>query len=424
MHVLSRFAAGPAVIIEFEEPDFAEFQAPSHLANPGIMRAAQDIVTAYGTPDKDDLDPTKILFFSFPLIFGIIFGDVGQGLIILLIGLAAWRARRKGVSWGDVMGYFQHGSVGLMMMGLSAIFFGFLFGSFFGAETVIKPLWPVFAHTLEDGHANPYRTAHVLKLSIEVGAIHISLGILLNLYNKLRHHENRGALVAFSYLWLYLGFINLLFGVSYTNVGAWVNPEGTINLWLPFVGIGYGIGNNGVYPLLPISPLTFSLISFIVPLILMAISSMSVGMEGIVYFLEYGLGMISHTVSYARIFALNTVHVIMSFLFFDLLEGGPVIPFQPLTLFGLEIIPEYVYHHGVQVEPFLPVAGAIVGTIIVGILEGMLAFMHTMRLHYVEWFSKFYHGGGVVFKPFIIRREFTLSAATTLRKQQSVAPQQ
>jgi V/A-type H+-transporting ATPase subunit I len=390
------------VVIEFEHPDFAEYDSPTYIQNPSFMSPAQDIVTAFGTPSKHDLDPTKILFFTFPLIFGLIFADVGQGFLIFLIGFAALRARRKGDDWGDILGYIQSGAEGLIMMGLFSILGGFLFGEFFGAQTVIEPIWPIFAHHLENGHENPYRTAHMLKLAIEVGALHIMLGIILNLVGKIKHHESRSAIVALSYAWMYLGFINLLFGISYTNINAWFSNTGSVNLWIPIAGIGYGIGNNGVYPTIPISPLIFTVIAFILPFIIMAITSMMGGMEGAVHFMEYGIGTISHTVSYARIFALNIVHMILSSVFISL-PAIVIIPIPHVSLFGVEIIPTGAY---------LPLLGAIVGTIIVGMLEGLLAFMHTLRLHYVEWFSKFMHGGGIPFLPYQTKRLHTISTTT------------
>jgi V/A-type H+-transporting ATPase subunit I len=398
------------VVIEFEHPDFAEYDSPSYIQNPSFMKPAQDVVTSFGAPSKHDLDPTKILFFTFPLIFGLIFADVGQGFLIFLIGVAALRAKRKGDDWGDILGYIQNGAEGLIMMGAFSIFFGFLFGEFFGAQTVLEPIWPIFAHHLENGEENPYRTAHMLKLAIEVGALHILLGILLNLIGNLKHHNFRGVIVALSYIWMYLGFVNLLFGISYTNISAWFSSTGSVNLWIPIAGIGYGIGNNGIYPTIPISPLIFSIIAFIVPFIVMGVTSMINGMEGAALFMEYGIGTISHTVSYARIFALNIVHIILSSVFISL-PAIIEIPFPHVEIFGVELIPEYVWHEEQLVTPYLPLLGAIVGTMIVGVLEGLLAFMHTLRLHYVEWFSKFMHGGGIPFIPYHIKRIHTISTS-------------
>ncbi len=427
---------GAVVDIKFEHPDFAEYDAPTYLDNPSVMKPTEDVVTAFGIPSRHDLDPTKIMWLSFPLIFGFVFADIGQGLLIMLIGLAGWRAKRKGADWGQSMGYLQSGAEGLILLGVFAIIGGFLFGSFFGAETVVEPLWPTFSHYVLDdsGHIlldshgapiiNPYRAAHMLKLSIEIGAIHIMLGIILNIYNKLKHHDYRDTVVGVSYFILYFGFINLLFGVSYSSIDAWFSaaPGDQVFLWVPIAGIGYGIANNGVYLATGIAPLYFSVFTFVIPLVIMALASFKGGMDGAVLFLEYAIGMISHTVSYARIFALNTVHVILSGVFFTLIPAIVEIPIPELSILGVEIIPHEVWNHTTHSwgPAYLPLLGAIIGTFIVGILEGMLAFMHTLRLHFVEWFSKFFHAGGIPFMPFRARRIYT-SPLGAAQLQESLA---
>jgi V/A-type H+-transporting ATPase subunit I len=403
---LLRERVGAALQVTFDKPEFAEHEAPTYISNPSFMQPTEDVVKAFGVPSRHDLDPTKIMWLTFPIIFGLIFSDVGQGFLVILIGLAAFRAKKKGQDWGSILGYVQNGAEGLILMGIFAMIGGFLFGSFFGSETVIEPLWPAFAHSVA-GVDNVYRDSHMLKLSIEVGAIHISLGIILNLYNKLKHFEYRNAIIAASYLVLYLGFVNLLFGVSYNSIGEWFSPSGNVYLWIPIVGIGYGTGNNGIYPALPLSPMLFSIVFFVIPLIIMAITSFAGGMDSIVILLENAIGMISHTVSYARIFALNTVHVILSSVFMQL-PAVIMITFPALELFGVEIIPHEFIINGAHIPASLPLLGAVIGSILVGLLEGLLGFMHTLRLHYVEWFSKFYHAGGIEFIPFRTKRLHTV----------------
>ncbi len=408
-----RRRVGDAFELTIQHPDFSEYDAPTYLDNPSFMRPTEEVVAAYGVPSRHDIDPTKIMWLTFPLIFGLIFADVGQGFIVMLIGIIAWNSKRKGVDWGGVLGYLQTGASGLIMMGIFSMIGGLLFGSFFGAETVIEPIWPVFSHTLEDGSTNPYRTVHLLKLAIEVGIVQMTMGILLNLYNRLKHREIRGAVVALAYVWMYLGFVNLLFGVSTTSINPWFDPNRRVALWIPLVGIGHGSGDNGVYPVLPISALNFTILFLFVPLVIMTVASFMGKMDGVVEYLEYSIGMISHTVSYARIFALNIVHLILSGLFMQMVPAIIEIPFPHVSLFGVEIVPAQVWHHGELVQPFLPLGGAIIGTFVVGILEGLAAFMHTLRLHFVEWFSKFYHAGGIPFRPYTVTRRFTSPIAGT-----------
>ncbi|OLS27243.1 MAG: hypothetical protein ThorAB25_20430 [Candidatus Thorarchaeota archaeon AB_25] len=400
---LLRENVGPALEVTFDKPDFAEVEAPTYISNPKFMKPTEDVVKAFGIPGRHDLDPTKIMALSFPLIFGLVFADVGQGFLIFLIGYAALRANKKGQDWGAILGYVQNGAQGLMLMGIFAIFGGFLFGSFFGAETVLEPLWPIFAHT------DPNRATHMLKLSIEVGVIHISLGIIMALYNELKYKNMRKALINASYFWMYLGFIILIFGVSYNSIGNWFLTSGTVSLWLPLIGIGYGTGaHNPFYPILPIAPLMFTLFMFIIPLVIMLLASFKGGMDGVVHLLESVIGMISHTVSYARIFALNTVHIILSSVFITMLPPIVNIYFPSFSLFGVDIIPAVVHTSHYTGPPVMPILGAFIGTLIVGILEGLLGFMHTLRLHFVEWFSKFYHAGGVEFQPFCVKRLHTV----------------
>ncbi|MHA2353075.1 MAG: V-type ATPase 116kDa subunit family protein, partial [Candidatus Thorarchaeota archaeon] len=82
---------GSALEVSFDKPDFAEHDAPSYISNPSVMEPTEDVVKAFGIPSRHDLDPTKLMFISFPLIFGLVFADIGQGFLLLLIGLAALR---------------------------------------------------------------------------------------------------------------------------------------------------------------------------------------------------------------------------------------------------------------------------------------------------------------------------------------------
>ena len=121
-------------------------------------------------------------------------------------------------------------------------------------------------------------------------------------------------------------------------------------------------------------------------------------MDGASEILDYLVSIIGNTVSYTRIFALNLVHGILSQIFF--------------MLPGFIIIAEYEHHH--EVTQVGLIALIIQCVVVVG-LETLIVFLQSLRLHWVEWFSKMgYHGDGTIFKPFRARRIISKSKSTDL----------
>ena len=100
---------------------------PTKLNNIKIFKPFETLIKMYGLPNYTELDPTPFVAITAFLIFGFMFGDVGQGLVIFLIGLLL---AKKKVSMGPI---FEAG-------GISAIIFGFLYGSVFGSEDILKPI--------------------------------------------------------------------------------------------------------------------------------------------------------------------------------------------------------------------------------------------------------------------------------------------
>jgi len=106
-------------------------RAPYFFSNPPIFRAFEQLVTTYSLPAYDELDPTPLLAFTFPLVFGVMFGDVGHGLLLLLVGLLLVSRRVKALA-----GLASLGTIATTC-GLAAMLFGALYGSLFGFEEVI-----------------------------------------------------------------------------------------------------------------------------------------------------------------------------------------------------------------------------------------------------------------------------------------------
>jgi V/A-type H+-transporting ATPase subunit I len=177
-------------LLRFAKPPHGA-RPPQILVNPAWLRPFEIFVRALGVPGGDEADPTPLLALVVPLLFGYMFGDVGQGLVLVAAG---WHLRRRfGLAWLLVAG------------GISAILFGFLFGSLFASEALIPPLW---LHPMDDP-----LTVLVVPLIFAVGLL--SLGQILSGLSALwRGALTRWLLVDGGFLVLYLGIIGAAAGLE------------------------------------------------------------------------------------------------------------------------------------------------------------------------------------------------------------------
>ena len=142
-------------LIRFPHPP-AGLTPPLLLSNPWWVRPFEIFARAFGVPGRAEVDPSMLLAFIAPLLFGYMFADVGQGFVLVLVGLAL--ARRYPVTRLLVAG------------GAAAMVFGLLFGSAFSREDVLPALW---LHPLDD-------PLTVLGVPLAAGAALLALGLLLN----------------------------------------------------------------------------------------------------------------------------------------------------------------------------------------------------------------------------------------------------
>jgi V/A-type H+-transporting ATPase subunit I len=155
-HALERAieASGARALLAFP-PAPAGLSPPLLLANPAWARPFELFARAFGVPGRDEADPTPVLAVVVPLMFGYMFGDVGQGAVLLAVG--AWLRRRHAIArllmWG----------------GAASIGFGFAFGSVFTREDVLPALW---LHPL----AQPVT---VLLVPVVAGAVLLAIGLAL-----------------------------------------------------------------------------------------------------------------------------------------------------------------------------------------------------------------------------------------------------
>ena len=134
----------------------ARLSPPLLLSNPRWARPFEIFSRAFGVPGADEADPTAVVAVIAPLLFGYMFGDVGQGAVIALAG--AWLQRQS-----------PYGRL-LLSAGLASMAFGWVYGSVFALEDLIAPLW---LHPLE-------QPLQVLALPLVAGAALLLVGLGLN----------------------------------------------------------------------------------------------------------------------------------------------------------------------------------------------------------------------------------------------------
>jgi V/A-type H+-transporting ATPase subunit I len=309
--------------IVFEEMPTSDNEArPVRLKNPALVKPFEFFMELYSLPKYYEIDPSAILFITFPLFFGIMLGDIGYGLVSLIL-FTIFRKLFPGMK--KLLN-------SMLLAALSAIIFGFVFGEFFGAEQIFGYELPVLIH-------RTHQINEMLIISVAIGIVQINLGLILGFINVLRHHGIKHAI--------------------FEKI-SWMVLE---------IGVG----------LLAVSYLKFLIIPVIVPsiLILLAIVMLYLG-EGVRGILELPT-IFTNMLSYARLMALGLASASLAVVVNDMAGkffNGNVV----MIAVGVIIL---VFGHTIN------------------LLLGWLGpFLHSMRLQYVEFFTKFYEGGGYPYKPF------------------------
>ncbi|MHA1940520.1 MAG: V-type ATPase 116kDa subunit family protein [Candidatus Hodarchaeales archaeon] len=381
-----------------KNPKLEDEEFPSKIKNNLYSRNFEDLVHGFGTPGYNEWDPTKILSILIPVFFGIMFGDVIDGFIVLLIGLYGLSLSSDKYSKNSMLSelqmYFDKGGPILVTFGITAMFFGFMFGSYrgLGGEHAhhlgLDPLW--FSPELEGGQFA------LLEFAIVLGILAIGFALFLQFIHLLSHNKMEAIFLPGMFLIFYGSLAFLLFAYGPNPIKWLTETTGTVDLialqektaesrigdmlgldWVEHMGI----------PVFAIGPMSYPMFFLIVSLILTTIFHFKHGMDGMSEWLDYLITMISNTISFARVFAYNMVHGSLSLVFIQLLAGS-----------------------GESWGAVLP--GMILGGFIVIPLELLVSFLQSLRLCWVEFFGKLaYQGSGHKFVPY--REKRILSTIST-----------
>ncbi|MCE7742906.1 MAG: hypothetical protein GOP50_10665 [Candidatus Heimdallarchaeota archaeon] len=370
------------------------------LVNPAITKrgkvfgAVRGIVGGIGHPGPREVDPYSIIRFTFPLLFGIMFADVGHGILLALVAaFFVINKKRKNIQPDESMtGYLYSGAELLLFCGLSATVFGFLFGSILGDEHFLVEIYHAAGiHWLP--LINPLlETKLFLVVSLSIGFLMIQLGVLLKVYQNIRYGHGFASWAApLSLSIIYVGIFAMLYNI-----------------------IAEGVRSETFDVALPMMPSWMVYLLGLVP-VLFVLEYIHAKSDGIMDAIDHIIALISNTLSFSRLMALLLVHAILSGLPFTLTGYDLVARLSTFSAGSVATLGSAITHfdfshyaggvmHGhyasaLSVSWIWWVVGIVLAVFLILPLEGLLSFLNTLRLHWVEWFSKFYTGDGKEYLP-------------------------
>lgn len=339
--------------VEFGEVDPKD--APVKLKNNRFAEPAQGIVSMYSTPSHADVDPTPILAFFFYFFFGMMFSDAGYGLVMVVAIAIVLKIFKPDKKMRNNLKLFQY-------CGVSTIIWGLIFGSIFGdapatfynvftgADITMKQLlpWPTL---------DPQKDALLLMVvSIAFGLVHILIGMGCKFYICFKQKDYKAAFFDTG-LWMLMlvGFAVLAVGMITTELVMFIGAGIAIACAIGLV-LTQGRNKKGI------------------------VGKAIGGLASLYDITSY----ISDLLSYSRLLALGLTTGVMAQVFNML-----------ATMLGTSI-PGIIF----MIVIF------IVGHLVTIGLNALGSYVHTMRLQYVEMFSKFYEGGGKPFEPFSLNSKY------------------
>ncbi len=323
--------------VEEEPGNDVRSTPPTRLKNPVLLKPFEMFVEMYGLPAYHELDPTLFIALTYTFMFGVMFGDVGQGACLILGGILLYKVKNMRLA-GIVA-----------VAGVWSVLFGFLYGSCFGFEELIPALWMKPMDNIMS----------TLMLAIGFGAGLILVAMVLNMINAVRAKEygrllfNQSGLAGLACY----GFVVVCALLFLTGNGL----PATI-----LMGVAIGIPLIAILLKEPLSHLIEKKKD-----IFPEGSKVMFFVEALVEGFDVVLSYATNTISFVRVGAFALSHAGMM---------GVV-----MTLAGLE-----------KGNPNWLII--VLGNILVACLEGLVVGIQVLRLEYYEMFSRFYTGNG---KPFV-----------------------
>jgi V/A-type H+-transporting ATPase subunit I len=315
---------------------------PTILKNNFFSKPFETIVKMYGLPSYHEIDPTPFLSITFFMMFGMMFGDIGQGLVYLLAGILI---AKKSKAIGDIA----------IRVGISSIMFGFVYGSLFGLEKEELPWLP----SLIGKPLDPKNIMPILLTGVVFGIVVLSVSYFIGILNRLKKKDIEEGIFGKNGLMGYIFFMSfVLIAVAITKI---------INIPIQI-------------------PVATLIISLLIMILKQPIAHLIIGKRPLVHggigayltesifeAIETILGTLSNAISFMRVGA------------FALSHAGLSLAFIVMSNMSSNII----------VRIFI----LLLGNILILSLEGLVVLIQCLRLEYYEMFSKYFVGDGLEYKP-------------------------
>ena len=374
---------------------------PVLLRNRGPPRRFEFLTNLYSTPGHDEVDPTAFMFLVFPVFFGLMIGDAGYGIVMMILGFTLSAKWKDNKDFADLMRIVLYGGFFAYVFGL--VLYGEIFGIPFHARHAGEIDWSgIFGYDIP--YAAPIHKLEsvgvidLLLISVLASAVHLGLGHVVGFVNEWKHSK-RHAIAKVGWILIVIGFLSFFVvlgrtpewcGAEPLNEGCRIAEHRVVNqlffdqpplAWIP--AEGYLVGGMTI---------PFFMIGSILGGVVLLVVGEPMGALEII-------ALLSNMMSYTRLAGVAVA------------KGAVALAFN--TMFLPLVINEELLREGiVALNPNLLMV--VIGFVflflshaMVLILGAMSAGIQSLRLNYVEFFLKFFKGGGTLFSPFGARKTRT-----------------
>jgi len=438
---------------------------PTYNVTNKFTKCFQNIVDSYGVANYREINPALYTIITFPFLFAIMFGDVGHGFLMALAAFTIILYEKKLANYkNEIFEMIFSGRYVIFLMGLYSIFTGLVYNDCFSkplslfntntydfkneGEPFDEGDRGSFANQVGTFKGTPYafgldpvwvsaenkllfQNSYKMKMSVVVGVVHMLFGTVISFFNYTHFKSISNIILVFLPEILYMGSIfgYLAFTIMFKWCTDWSNsnPPGLMNMLINmFLSPGSVEPDEELYPNQSTIQVILLLIAVVsIPVLLLGkpiaqkIANKKKGEElpvtndvvayserdyqppewsfgdafinQAVHTIEYCLSGISHTASYLRLWALSLAHGQLSEVLWDMILNNVLKLDLSVVIKGIALFATIAAWLGLTIAILL-------------IMEGLSAFLHALRLHWVEFNSKFYKGEGYKFTPFSFRK--------------------